>query len=82
MLVPVQEGSSARVNVAPALYNGTRTYNTIVYVTEIANRSDIQFPFSRTYGLEYLDFLAKSTPPGKNVTVTTGAPLGGKGPQS
>ena len=74
MLVPVQEGTHARLNIAPGRFNGTRTFSTITYISNIANRSDIQFPFSRSYGLEYLDLLANSTPPGKDVNVTLGAP--------
>lgn len=72
LLFPVQEGTRTRVNIAPSRFNGTRTFNTITYITAVANHSDIMFPFSRSYGLEYLDFLANSTPVGQNVTVTTG----------
>jgi len=61
------------VRMAPAVYNGTRTFNTITFISDLQNRSDVQFPFARNYGLEYLDFLANSTPVGQNVTVTIGA---------
>ena len=77
MRIPVEQGARTQVRMAPAVYNGTRTFNTITFISDVQNRSDVQFPFARNYGLEYLDFLANSTPVGQNVTVTIGAPRGG-----